>query len=293
MVFSRLTSRFSARSEKRPASQSPRFRPTLEQLEAREVPSANPMGDPLNALLGTNPGIVPLQLNGITGGHMNQAGQLQFTAHGQVGAMPVNLPLTMTATPGSNGTEILDLHLSPIHLDVLGLNVQTSNICLDVTAQQGSGNLLGNILYSVAHALDPNTGNSHNPLGGLNSIENLLFSLEVPTLLNGGLNAATASSALGASSAAANDQTLPPGANDILHLSVGPVNLNLLGLNVALNNCANPPGPVVVDVYTQPGQGELLGNLLTEVSNALNPSGSNLQAEQLLGNVVNAVLTAV
>jgi hypothetical protein len=291
MVFSRLTSRFSTRSEKRPAAQSPRFRPTLEQLEAREVPSANPMGDPLNALLGSSPGIVPLQLNFITGGQMNQAGQLQFTAHGQVGAMPVNLPLTITASPGSNGAEILDLHLSPIHLDVLGLNVQTSNICLDVTAQQGSGNLLGNVLYSVAHALDPNTGNSSNPLGAPNSINHLLFSLEVPTLLNGGLNAATAYNALGASSAAANDQTLPPGANDILHLSVGPVNLNLLGLNVALDNCNN--GPVVVDVYTQPGQGELLGNLLTEVSNALNPSGSNLQAEQLLGNVVNSILTAV
>jgi hypothetical protein len=293
MVFSWLSFGQSSRSEPRRSSREEvRFRPTVERLEEREVPSANP----LDALLGSVPGLVPIQFNyaangQFTPGTQNQAGQLQYTLYGQVGANSLTMPLTLTATPGSNGAEILNLHINPIHLDVLGLNVNTSAICLNITAQQGSGNLLGNLLYDVAHALDPNGGNSSNPLGTLSPIENLIFSLELSTLLNGGVNAVTGPSSIGASSSAQNDQVLPPGATDILHLSLGPVNLNLLGLNVALNNCHN--GPVVVDAYAQSGSGELLGNLLTDVANILNPNQNSLQAEQLLGNVVNTVLTAV
>jgi len=86
------------------------FKPTLENLEAREVPSANP----LDGLLGQlNPGIVPINFNFVstTGG--------QATAIGQIGANPISVPLTLTASPGANGAEILNLHLNPIHLDVL------------------------------------------------------------------------------------------------------------------------------------------------------------------------------
>jgi hypothetical protein len=266
----------------RSARQEVTFKPSLETLEARDVPSANP----LDGLLGAfNPGVVPINFN-----FVNTAGG-QATAIGQVGANAISVPLTLTATPGSNGAEILNLHLSPIHLDVLGLNVQTSNICLNITAQQGSGNLLGNLLYGVAHALDTNGGNLGNALSGLGPLGSLVFDLELATLLNGSLSSTTTGpSAIGPTSQATG---LPPGADDLLHLSAGPVNLNLLGLNVALNNCANPAGPITVDVYTVPGSGELLGNLLTSVSNILNPNGSNLAGEQTLGNIVNTVLTVV
>ena len=39
----------------------------------------------------------------------------------------------------------------------------------------------------------------------------------------------------------------------LLHLSLGAVNLNLLGLVVNLNNCATPAGPVTVDITAQSG----------------------------------------
>jgi hypothetical protein len=42
--------------------------------------------------------------------------------------------------------EILDLDLNPINLDVLGALIQTSNICLNITATKRPGNLLGNLL---------------------------------------------------------------------------------------------------------------------------------------------------
>ncbi len=51
---------------------------------------------------------------------------------------------TMQAPAGQH--EILDLDLNPINLDVLGALVQTSSICLNVTAARGPGNLLGNLL---------------------------------------------------------------------------------------------------------------------------------------------------
>ncbi|HWG43186.1 MAG TPA: hypothetical protein VN688_10405 [Gemmataceae bacterium] len=255
------------------------FRPTLETLEARDVPSANPA----DAFLGQlTPGVVPIHFNFV----VNQGAQV--TAIGQVGVNPVMVPLTLTATPGSNGAEVLHLHLNPIHLDVLGLNVQTSNICLDITAQQGSGNVFENLIFDVAHALDTNGQNVGAALGGLGPIKNFLFNVESSVLLNGGLSAATSLNALGNTGDATN---LPPRATDLVHLSLGPVNLNLLGLNVALDNCSN--GPVVVDAYAQSGSGELLGNLLTSVANILNPSHSNPQAEQVLANVVDTVLMAV
>jgi len=256
------------------SGQSQTVRPILEELERREVPSANPLDGLLGAL---TPGVVPLSVNTVDaqGNHA--------TLQGQVGVNPISVPVTLTATPGSNGAEILNLHIDPIHLDILGLNVQTSAICLNITAQQGSGNLLGNLLYSVAHALDTNGGNLGNALSGLNPVERVLFDLELGSLLNGALNPVTVPSSLANTS----QNTSPPAnACDILFLSAGPINLNLLGLNVTLDNCNN--GPVTVDVYGT--HGELLGNLLCNLTNAFNPSGNvNPPLDNFVGGLFNIV----
>ncbi|MFC4712875.1 hypothetical protein ACFO5U_08395 [Planococcus dechangensis] len=52
------------------------------------------------------------------------------------------------------GCQILFLDLGPIFLDVLGLQVDLSQIVLDITAVPGAGNLLGNLLCAVAGLLD-------------------------------------------------------------------------------------------------------------------------------------------
>lgn len=53
--------------------------------------------------------------------------------------------------------EILHLDLGPLSLDLLGLQVNLSRVVLDITAQSGAGNLLGNLLCGVANLLnDPN-----------------------------------------------------------------------------------------------------------------------------------------
>jgi hypothetical protein len=69
--------------------------------------------------------------------------------------------------------DILFLDLGPIFLDVLGLEVDLSQIVLDIDAVRGPGNLLGNLLCAVVGLLD-----AGGPLAGitnlLNRINNLL-----------------------------------------------------------------------------------------------------------------------
>jgi hypothetical protein len=57
----------------------------------------------------------------------------------------------VTAATGS--CQVLDLTLGPLHLDLLGLVVDLKQVHLTITAQQGAGNLLGNLLCAVANLL--------------------------------------------------------------------------------------------------------------------------------------------
>ena len=77
--------------------------------------------------------------------------------------------------------EILDLTLGPLHLDLLGLVVDLNQVHLTITAEQGPGNLLGNLLCAVAGLLD-NTG-ARGGGGGLQGITSLLN--QIISILNG------------------------------------------------------------------------------------------------------------
>ncbi len=68
----------------------------------------------------------------------------------------------------------------------------------------------------------------------------------------------------------------------ILHLDVGPLNLNLLGLQISLNQ-------VVLNITAQPGPGNLLGNLLCSVANLLNNGGPLSQIASLLNQILGAL----
>jgi hypothetical protein len=62
----------------------------------------------------------------------------------------VSLPVAV----GETTCEILHLDLGPLSLDLLGLQIDLSRVVLDITAQAGAGNLLGNLLCAVAGLLD-------------------------------------------------------------------------------------------------------------------------------------------
>ena len=83
------------------------------------------------------------------------------------GSQPISGPVNVAQSTGS--CQILDLVLGPLDLNLLGLQVHLDQVHLNITAQQGPGNLLGNLLCAVAGLLDGPTTN-----GLLQSIANLL-----------------------------------------------------------------------------------------------------------------------
>ena len=79
-------------------------------------------------------------------------GTVTNTATGVVTSVVQNVAFPVTV--GQTACEILHLDLGPLHLDLLGLQIDLSQVVLDITAQPAPGNLLGNLLCSVAHLLD-------------------------------------------------------------------------------------------------------------------------------------------
>ncbi len=63
--------------------------------------------------------------------------------------------------------DVLNLVLGPLDLDLLGLQVHLDRVVLNIVAQSGAGNLLGNLLCAVAGLLD----------GGLNGVLGRLVNL--------------------------------------------------------------------------------------------------------------------
>lgn len=116
------------------------------------------------------PGFGTLDSITITGfkvinGVLSAVGTAQYTP---TGGTQQTTNFSASLTPTSRTCPILTLDLGAIHLDLLGLVVNTSPIHLNVTAQSGPGNLLGNLLCAVAHLLD-NSG-----VGPLNQVAALL-----------------------------------------------------------------------------------------------------------------------
>ncbi|GAC1322651.1 MAG: hypothetical protein NVSMB25_18060 [Thermoleophilaceae bacterium] len=69
---------------------------------------------------------------------------------------------------------ILNLTLGPVDLNLLGLRVQLNQVHLVVTAVQGPGNLLGNLLCSVANLLNQQSLPAGNVAGLLGIVQQLL-----------------------------------------------------------------------------------------------------------------------
>jgi len=86
------------------------------------------------------------------------------------GRAPTVVPVAVNVIRGQQGgvtaqqaaCDILHLVLGPLHIDLLGLIIDLNEVHLDIVAQPGPGNLLGNLLCAIVGLLD-GTG----PLGQL------------------------------------------------------------------------------------------------------------------------------
>lgn len=107
-------------------------------------------------------------------------------SNGQVVGRPTRHNVTLlVANPGAQpraqaqaaaACNILHLVLGPLDLNLLGLAVHLDRVVLDITANSGSGNLLGNLLCAVAHLLD-NSGLNLTQLLNLSSLLNRIIGL--------------------------------------------------------------------------------------------------------------------
>ena len=84
--------------------------------------------------------------------------------------------LGAAAAPAATSCPILHLTLGPLDLNLLGLTVHLDRVVLDITAQSGPGNLLGNLLCAVAHQLDATNPTALNLLQ-LSSLLNRVIAL--------------------------------------------------------------------------------------------------------------------
>ena len=80
----------------------------------------------------------------------------------------VSMPVTVAAVT----CQVLNLVLGPLHLDLLGLVVDLNQVHLVITAVQGAGNLLGNLLCAITHLLDGTP-----TAGGLSALLNAILAL--------------------------------------------------------------------------------------------------------------------
>ena len=216
--------------------------------------------------------VLPIAITGVT----VQNGQL--FANGLIGSNPFQVPILVGSQQTGGPCPILDLQLGPIDLNVLGLRVQTSPICLDITARPGGG-LLGDLLCAVGNLLQ----------GGI-PLADILAQLEVAGTLDRLLNGLTALLNQVVNRISTNSALIGASCS-VLSLALGPIDLDLLGLVVELDNCAN--GPVTVNVTAIPGGG-LLGDLLCglggrPLNNPLTPPVQRLlfQITQLLGRLLS------
>jgi hypothetical protein len=206
----------------------------------------------------TNIHIVPTITSlALVNGQLVATGTATATIHGQTTTVPFSGPVDITLAPNQppGVCPVLDLRLGPIDLNLLGLVVQTSPICLTITAMPGHG-LLGDLLCQLGNLLNqgltlPQALATFTP-DQLNALLSGLTDLLNQSLANLYQAVLTLITPVGRHHTCA-----------ILHLELGPLNLTLLGLNVVLDNCTN--GPITVDITAVTGRGNLLGNLLCEL----------------------------
>jgi hypothetical protein len=206
-------------------------------LAARPV-AARPVTAPTTVVIDSL-NLEGVNVNALTGTLTATGG----TVTGTLGGLPFTTDIndfTLTPAPG-NGRRcsVLHLDLAPIDIALLGLFVDTSEICLDITAFQGQG-LLGDLLCGLAGG-DLSLLDSLDLLSGLSNI--LTTALE---------RARNTSPGQGGGSVCT-------GECEVLDLVLGPLTLNLLGVQVKLDDCAN--GPVEICVSAS-ASGGLLGEVL-------------------------------
>jgi hypothetical protein len=211
------------------------------------------------ALTGTQTGTFPV-LDGFAGGVFVAGSNFAATAGAELTA---GLP----PIPPSTGPTLVTLHLDPLNVNLLGLQVTTSPITVTVSVEPGSGKLLGNLLTVVSNLIN---------LQGVNTALNNVLDSVVGLVNQATLTINTAVTG-GPLSNPTVVETTP-----VLDLFVAPVHLDLLGARVDTS-------PITVAIRANSGDGLVLGNVLSELAHLFDPP----LPDRLELSFINARLTAL
>ena len=133
--------------------------PSAAQAQARTA--ATPLSIPVTGAGGgaTFTGVFQLQKFVADNGQLTATGLLTGLVTNASGvSTSVVRTVAIPAAVVNPSCDILHLDLGPLNLDVLGLQVNLNRIILDITAQAGAGNLLGNLLCAVTNLLNDPSG---------------------------------------------------------------------------------------------------------------------------------------
>lgn len=166
---------------------------------------------------------------------------------------PVRFAVLAKASHGR--CNVLTLHLAPVYLELLGLQVQTSTINLNLYAIRGE--VLGNLFCALSAA-------------------KVSFA-KAAMILNSRLHRRPLQLMAASDTLPVRPALAQPTSCQVLKLVLGPLHLNLLGLVVDLYG-QTTSSPVVVTIDSVPSQG-LLGQLLCGLAGGtgINNSLSGLQ----------------
>ena len=136
--------------------------PAAQAQTASALPAGFGMSVPVNLTFnnGASQGVGALKIKGfqLVGQQVNAIGTLTFTQGGtsyaRLVSVPVVFPSGGTRVVPQATCDILNLTLGPIHLDLLGLVVDLNQVVLNITAESGPGQLLGNLLCGIANLLN-------------------------------------------------------------------------------------------------------------------------------------------
>jgi hypothetical protein len=122
---------------------------------------------------GTFAGTFDLNRFAVQNGTLVAVGTLTGTFTSATGVVTTITDVVVRIPVTASGTcQILHLELGPLDLDLLGLVIHLDRVVLDITAESGPGNLLGNLLCGIAGLLDGNA-----PLSAIARLLNQLIGL--------------------------------------------------------------------------------------------------------------------
>jgi hypothetical protein len=172
-------------------------------------------------------------------------------------------PVTFAVAAQAGRCHVLTLNLKDLQLSLLGLNVDLSEVNLRIFAVRrgADSGILGRLFCALSRSsvrLGRGAGaaRAHEVVHSLNS-----------RLKDHPMRAFRATAVVTRAGDASAAQAAP--SCKVLHLTLGPLDLNLLGLVVQLYG-ANPRQPVTLDITATPNAG-VLGDLFCSVSGGPTP----------------------